>query len=326
VNSEAMSLSVIIPTKNRPADLESTVRSLLLQSVLPQQLVILDQSADNKSQQKVQALFDALPSAVGGRLKLTYEMDGAISGLAMARNRSMTLAEGDVWLFLDDDVVMEPNFVEELCKVYARFPHAVGVSGIITNYPRPPWASWLFRMIFLRGPFHDRRQSEYWRADRLRHREPIRTDRLGGGLMSFRADAVRSYLFDEGLQGVSDGEDVDFCVRLGPDAVLLIAPAARLEHRQSPKGRLRNHHLHRQARSICFLYWKNWHHGFWNRLCFAWLGTGFALLATIGSLRRFSLEPWRALFAGVRDAKDARRRAGAHRRNEGESAPRSHER
>ena len=296
-------LTVIIPTKNRPVDLELTVRSLLVQTVLPKQLIIVDQSVDAESQQGVQALLVSLPTGMNNRLALSYELDPAISGGAMARNRALKVASGDVWLFLDDDVILEPDFIEELLTVYSWHPEAWGISGIVTNYSRPSWLSYLWSTIFLRGPFHDERQRVYWRATPLRKTDPIRVDRLGGGLMSFRADMIRGHQFDESLQGVSDGEDVDFCVRLGPDAVLMIAPRARLEHKQSSAGRFQGHYLQRLVRSQYYLYWKNWDQGVRNRLCFAWLNAGVALLATIGSLRRGSLEPWRALRDGMRDAK-----------------------
>jgi glucosyl-dolichyl phosphate glucuronosyltransferase len=307
VSRELRSLTVIIPTKDRPVDLERTVRSVLQQTVLPQQLIIVDQSADGESRLRVQVLFDAVRTSVRDHLKLCYEMDPLIPGLAVARNRAMKLAEGDVWLFLDDDVILEPNFLKELLSVYSQRPHAGGVSGIVTNYRRPPWFPRLWRALFLRGPFRDERQTLYWRANRLRNAEPIRVDRLGGGLMSFRADVIRGYRFDDRLRGVSDGEDVDFCVRLKPDTILMIAPRARLEHKQSPSGRLQVHHLHRDVRSQYYLYRKNWRRGTKNRLYFAWLNVGLALQATLGSVRRGSLEPWRALLAGVQDARMALR-------------------
>jgi glycosyltransferase involved in cell wall biosynthesis len=300
---ELPSLSVIIPTKNRPLDLEVTVRSILDQTVLPQQLIIIDQSADGKSRGRIQILFDTLTSDARVRLKLCYQTDQKITGLAMARNRAMELAEGDVWLFLDDDVRLERDFLEQLRDAYAEHPQASGISGIVTNYRRPRWFTRLWGVIFFRGPFHDERQTVYWCADRLRNAGPIRVDRLGGGLMSFRADIIRRCRFDEKLRGVSDGEDVDFCARLGPDVVLMIAPRARLEHRQSPSGRLRDHYLHRTVRSEHFLYRKNWNRGIKNPLCFVWLNVGFGLSATLGSLRHCSLDPWRAWRAGVLDAR-----------------------
>jgi GT2 family glycosyltransferase len=303
MNLQLPSLAVIIPTKNRPADLELTVWSILNQTVLPQQLIIVDQSADDESRLKVHSLFSVLPRSACDGLKLCYLKDQMISGGAVARNRAMDRAKGDIWLFLDDDVVLEPDFLSELLSVYCQYPESAGVSGIVTNYHRVSWLSRVWQRLFLFGPFRDERQTIYWRANRRRGEGPVPVDRLGGGLMSFRADAVRGHRFDENLRGVSDGEDVDFCLRLGSDALLMIAPRARLVHKQSSGGRLQDHYLRRQARSECYLYWKNWNRGMKNRLCFAWVNVGFALEATLGSLRRRSLEPWRALRAGVRDAR-----------------------
>lgn len=299
-----LSVSVIIPTRNRPHDLQSTVRSLFGQSTVPQQLIIIDQSVGPESRLSIECLFAAAPDQVRSRLQLIYVLDSTISGLSTARNCAMELATSDVYLFLDDDVVLEPDFVEEVLTAYERHPEASGVSGIITNYRRPPWPARVWTTAFLRGPFQDQRQAVYWNANRLRNSEPLVVNALGGGLMSFRADAVRGCRFDENLHGVCDGEDVDFCVRLRRGTTLMIAPRARLVHNASPSGRLRDHFLRRNARSEYFLYWKNWNHGIKNRLCFLWLNVGFGVMGFLGMLRRRSLEPWRALRAGVQDARE----------------------
>jgi len=79
--------------------------------------------------------------------------------------------------------------------------------------------------------------------------------------MSFRADVITGRRFDENLRGVSDGEDVDFCIQLGSATKLVVAPGARLEHRHSTAGRLRDHWLRRSVRGNFFLYHKNWNRG-----------------------------------------------------------------
>ncbi len=291
--------SVIIPTKNRPQELDLTIESLLRQTCLPQQIVSVDQSADDSSFSRISRRLSQ--SAESSRLTLAYVHDVSIPSGARARNRAMEEAEGEAWLFLDDDVYLEPNFLEQLWAAYGRHPGACGISGIITNYPRPSCAFRFWSALFVRGPFRDDRQPVYWNADKLRHAEPVRVTRLGAGLMSFRASAIRHLRFDELLLGVSDGEDVDFCMRLEPGSVLLIDPKARLVHMQSPSGRLNDHWLRRSARASWFLYKKNWNRGVQNRVSFVWLNLGFALVATFASLRHRTVKPWRALFAAARD-------------------------
>lgn len=255
------SVSVIIPTKNRPADLERAVRSLLNQSVGLHSLVIVDQSSDEESRLRVEAQLTDAAVRRGIKWKLNYIHDAEISGGATARNRAMEVADGDIWLFLDDDVILEPDFVEQLLAVYRDYPDADGVSGIITNYPRPPLILRLWTDLFVCGPFRDERQPIYWQANQLRRSPPITVRRFGGGLMSFRASVIRGKLFDENLRGVSDGEDVDFCTRLGREVKLLIAPRARLEHHHSAV-RLHDHWLRRSVRGNIFLYRKNWKKGY----------------------------------------------------------------
>ena len=139
--------------------------------------------------------------------------------------------------------------------------------------------------------------------------------------MSFRADAVRDHRFDENLRGVSDGEDADFCLQLGPTAKLVIAPAARLEHRHSPAERLRDHWLRRSVRGNFFLYHKNWSGRFFNQLCYWWLWTGYGAVAFVASIRRASLDPWRALRTGAVEAIPHPQSANANRTTAGALPP-----
>lgn len=293
-------LSVIIPTKNRPEDLCATVATLLKQTELPSELIIVDQSKTEESRRLVDGLLSTAPTEVRQALRLRYVLDAGITGLAAARNRAMQKADGDLWLFLDDDVELEPNFIEELLAAYRVRPTAVGISGIITNYPLPAWRSRLWTAVFCRGPFRDDRQPIYARANSLAASNPTPVSRLGGGLMSFRAAAVGRVRFDENLTGVCDGEDVDFCMQLGSRAQLLIAPRARLVHNQSPSGRATDHWLRRFTQANYYLYRRNWKKGVVNRTSFLWLNAGLAIIATAGSLRRLSLTPWAALLEGVR--------------------------
>ena len=293
---------VIIPTKNRPQDLQLAVRSLFAQTCSPGSIVIIDQSPDDASRLLVDAELAAAQNPRGPGWNLQYVRDPAISGAATARNRAMAIADDDIWLFLDDDVVLERDFVDQLIAVYRDHPEVSGVSGVITNQTRPTVWFRLWNALFVRGPFRDERQPIYWDADRLRNSPPIRVRRFGGGLMSFRADVIRCRRFDENLRGVSDGEDVDFCMQLGPATKLVIAPGARLEHWHSSIGRLPDHWLRREVRGNFFIYYKNWNHGFFNRLCYGWLWAGYCMVALVASLRTASLDPWRALRTGAAEA------------------------
>jgi GT2 family glycosyltransferase len=118
--------------------------------------------------------------------------------------------------------------------------------------------------------------------------------------MSVRRSVLAGHRFDSTLQGVPPGEDVDLSTRLSEHAKLVITPRARLINLMSSTGRRRPHWLQADAQANHYLYRRNWQRGVRNRLAFAWLHLGYALLATAASVRRTSFGPWHALLAGIR--------------------------
>ena len=244
-------VSVIIPTKNRAEDLELTISSLLLQTRMADELIIVDQS-------RTQSVLKTSP------LPLKYIYNPQITGASQARNEGMKQATGDIWLFLDDDVLLEPDFIEQILRAYD--PGVTGVSGIVTNYSAPPIFRRLWELVFEVGPFRDDRQSVYRKAETLRNAGPARVRQFGAGLMSFRANALRGLWFDESLQGASFGEDIDFCARLPRNSILLITPQARLFHKRSPEGRSPVHWLDLHAQGSHYMRQRHWRLGFWNNV------------------------------------------------------------
>jgi glucosyl-dolichyl phosphate glucuronosyltransferase len=283
-SKDAPKISVIIPTKNRGEDLRSTINDLTAQTRRPDEIIVIDQSA-------VPSLN---PTTVP--IPVVYVYAPGLSGAAVARNVAMERATGDIWLFLDDDVILEPQYVEEILLAYSR--DVAGVSGIITNYTVPPISRRLFEKVFVRGAFSDDRQPIYWHANDLRSQGPQRVRQFGCGVMSFRAELVRNLRFDPQLTGCSLAEDIDFCARLPRGSVLLIAPNARLFHKRSAVGRAPAHWLDGHAQSSTYMRVRNWHRGLGDDLCFAWLQVGYAFMAIIGALKRRSLEPFQAWAQG----------------------------
>ncbi|MGH9534703.1 MAG: glycosyltransferase family 2 protein [Terriglobales bacterium] len=296
-------LTVIIATRERPLLLLQTVENLLAQSVLPQQIIIVDQSRDPDARSAVVARAARRPM-----LGLSYIHAPQIPGAAAARNYAMAFALGAVWLFLDDDVRLELDFIAALLAAYRREPQATGISGIITNYTPARWSVRLWSQTFWRGPFADDRQPIYWRAGALRSSAPQAVSRLGGGLMSFRASAVRGLRFDPRLTGRALAEDVDFCFRLPPGSTLWIAPAARLEHIGARHCHSAPHALAEAAQAAWYLHRSHPNRHPRQRWLFVWLNAGLVLAAIAACLHRRSTAPWRALAQGIATARALHRR------------------
>ena len=273
-------ISIIIPTKNRAEDLRRTLASVMIQTRRPDEIIVVDQG----SSPALESPAYAIP--------LLYIYAPYLSGLTAARNAATDRAKGDIWVFLDDDVILEPEYLEELVGAYS--PEITGVSGIFTNYAVPPLLRRVFEKVFVTGAFHDDRQPIYWHANRLRESGPQRVKQFTGAAMSFRASAARAVRFDTNLTGASIAEDIDFCARLPLGSVLVIAPKARLLHKRSVIGRATGHWLDEHAQSSAYMRRRNWNRGLGDDLCFAWLQAGYAVMAAIASVKRRSFEPFRA--------------------------------
>lgn len=278
-------VSVIIPTKNRTQDLNCTLDGLLHQTLCPDEIIIVDQSCEPS------------PELTNCDISIVYIYAPELTGAAVARNVAMDRAKGDVWLFLDDDVILERQYIEEILAAYS--PEIGGVSGIITNYSVPPLSRRCFEALFVRGPFRDDRQRIYWSAERLRFHRPQHVRQFGCGVMSFRSEVIRKLRFDPVLTGGSLAEDIDFCARLPRGTKLVIAPNARLIHKRSETGRVTAHWLDQHAQSSSYMRARNWNRGWRDDMAFVWLQVGYAVMATIGAIKRLSLEPFRAWKAGA---------------------------
>ena len=295
-----LSVSVVIPTKERPLEMAKVVRTILDQTVPALELIVVDQSLGDLPKRAVEKCFAESVCRNSGSPVLRFVHDPSISGAATARNLALEMVRGDVVLFLDDDVLLEPDFIAHLLQAYQKHPEAVGVSGIFTNYRPPPPLIRLWTMIFMRGPFHDDRQPIYWRAEQLRGTPPVRISRMTGALMSLRIESLAGQRFDPNLTGASLAEDADLTLRLhNSGKILFLDPNARLEHHHSPVGRAGDHWLRAHAQSSYYLYQRHWNNGLRNRAYFLWLNAGYAFIIAVNCVTRASLTPWRAFRTGM---------------------------
>lgn len=225
-------ISAIIPTRNRPGDLVKAAQSVLAQTRPPEELLIIDQSPGDESARLIPPMFE------GARTRLIYIHDTAVTGLVDAKRVGSARATGDIVCFLEDDIILEPDYVAQIERGFVERPDMVGCSGIITNWPV---ASPLFvtaHDIFFRGIFRDPRIGNYVRAASGAERDLIRCDVLSGGLSAWRRSVFAKVPFDV-RNGFFMFEDMEFATRVVREYGhhLYINPFARLEHHWSPANR-----------------------------------------------------------------------------------------
>lgn len=292
-----LTTSVIMPTKNRPVFLAEAVRALLAQTVLPHELIVVDQSDDDRGRREVTALIAALPLARQPRL--LYVLDRSINGAAAARNIGFDRATGDIVICYDDDVVAEPTAVERLLAHYRDAPELAGLAPVITNYAPPGRLHRVHRWIFTRGPFHDERQPVYWYWRRYPGPTRIPVRMFTGAMMSFRRTALDGVRHDARYRGASVGEDIDLCWTIGRrGGHLAIAIDARIVHNRAPRPGRRPEEA--MIAAWGFLYRKHLPKTPATRLAFAWYVIGVIVSSAVAALSLKTLDPLRSAHAGLR--------------------------
>ena len=111
-----MKLNIAIATYNRQEDLEKCLKSIQKQTLFPQEIVIID---DGNLLQKwvmhIQKEFEHMGIFVK-YYKKNHTRERC--GLAESKNIALNVASEEIILFLDDDVILEPNFFESIMDVW----------------------------------------------------------------------------------------------------------------------------------------------------------------------------------------------------------------
>jgi glycosyltransferase involved in cell wall biosynthesis len=229
-----MTVSAVICTRNRPADLAACLESLARQTRAADEVVIVDASDDDASATRVRELAHTLAPAAVRHLH-------AARGLPRQRNLGVRASRGDLVTFLDDDVVLDPGYLAAIVPLFEADPMLGGAEGVVDTPPlrgRRRLAN-DFRRFFAmntRGRPRGVKRSGFVAYDPWPG-EVRRVGSLVGCNMTYRRAVFAEFAFDEWYQEYALGEDQDFSYRVGRRFGLAQTPAARLEHRLSPVAR-----------------------------------------------------------------------------------------
>lgn len=116
--------SVVIVTKDRPESLTHLLQSLTVQSLMPDEVIVVDNHSRRSYQPVLSQFQNRLP------LKMVIEIT---SGIPAARNRGIQESNGDIILFTDDDCQADSFWIENMVKPFYRNPHIGAVGGEILS-------------------------------------------------------------------------------------------------------------------------------------------------------------------------------------------------
>jgi glycosyltransferase involved in cell wall biosynthesis len=235
-------ISVIIPTKDRPLLLESLLGAINHQSLKPIEVIVVDSSKHiNKK-----IMNDA-------RHKIKY-IRSAVKSAAIQRNIGIENIDknSELLIFLDDDVLPDSNYFEEISKCFIN-PDIIGVSGLAINskalYRRtlPSGLIGFLHRIFLLDS----------RTDGIILKSgvniPVRKDHGVFvvewliGCSAWRHSKLGETRFESDFFGQSLGEDVIFSYRMSHKGKLIVNSEIKLQHLESSI-----------SRPDSFEFWKMW--------------------------------------------------------------------
>lgn len=203
--------SVVIPTYQRSATVCQSVRSLckLDYAGALEIIVVVDGSTDGTAE-ALRQLDCNVPLRV-------IEQDNR--GAGAARNRGASEATGDVFLFLDDDMLCQPDVVTQHARSYRT-----GADAVIGDFTEPGSSAGILSQILEK------------RGNSLGHEAPLTPFDIFGGHISIRRGAFEELGgFDEGFGGNGDYGDFDVGHRLLQRFVVHHNPAA-VSHHRGPIG------------------------------------------------------------------------------------------
>lgn len=226
--------SFVICTRNRAAELRHCLESLVSQTMLPKEAVIVDAS-DRPDQSWMRDLLS------GYDISLVYL--ATTPGRTRQLNAGIQASSGDPILFVDDDVELDERFHEEILEAFASEGEAVGgVQGSVINDTLRPLPMRAFRTLFLMsrhtkdGNARLLPSGYYTTPARPSANREAEALRLCG--LAFRRKIFDEFSFDEELHGYALKEDVDFSYRVSRRHRLLVAPAARFRHLKTTNARI----------------------------------------------------------------------------------------
>lgn len=125
-NVKRLTTSVVVVTKDRPENLRKLLKSLVSQSIEPDEIIVIDNNSTKSYEQVFGEFRQCLP------LRTFIEIT---PGIPAARNRGIRETTGDIIIFTDDDCEADPSWVENLVRPFYQNPYIGAVGGEIFSVP-----------------------------------------------------------------------------------------------------------------------------------------------------------------------------------------------
>jgi GT2 family glycosyltransferase len=282
-------ISLVVATKDRPADLRTLLDSLRRQVLGPDEIIVVD-----ASQKSVDSILMDFPE-----LTILYRSHWPPSAAAQ-RNAGILACDSAATLigFADDDTTFEPQAFANMRSFWNDASASVlGAAFNLCNYPErgssPLKHSWLAERIGLYSAKPGMVSRSGWQTMIGKVAETQFVDWLPSSAALFRREVFDQNPFDEIFDSYSYLEDLDLSYTLSRMGRLAVVADAGYCHFSSPHGRLSTRHFGRcEVRNRLYLVRK--HHLSLAR-CYVGLAIRLAMSVASGIAHPYTGQLNRAL-------------------------------
>jgi GT2 family glycosyltransferase len=322
-----MKTSVIICTKNRVEEPIECVRSVVSQSVPPDELIIVYGGTEE--------VYLRIKEEFPRDSRFKYIRSTCHSCLSVDRNLGVRYSSGDIIIFLDDDTVLDKDFIKEIVKTFESdtSKKVGGVMGDIVNLERPETIlrklhanlHLIIARVFLLPSFGDGRFRASSAPTFIHGAREIKDiEVLSGCDMAFRRDVFKGFQFDEDFPDLYTDDD-DFSYRVSRKYRNVYTPYAKLSHVKSPiaSGSARGTRSYERAKTTVmsnyYLLEKNFPHTLAHTLAFWWSVIG----SLVQAIMIRDIERIRGVVVGTSNLKNISRRMTSNRTRQNRNIQRS---
>ena len=207
-------ISLIIPTYRREQILKDTLEEVLKQDYPHLEIIVVDQTETHDP--KIQTYLENLMKTNQIKwLRLNW------ASLPGARNYGVRHAQGEIILFIDDDVQLPPHYIHAHAAIYEKNTEIGAVAGRVLDRMKLADSEKInqsevpYTIDILPSEAMDPGIAWYY-IDLVHTTQPQEVISTRGCNMSFRREIFTKYniWFDERFRGNAVREESDFCLRL----------------------------------------------------------------------------------------------------------------
>lgn len=236
-----MKCSLVIPTYKRQESLGRVLESIMENTRLPDEVLIIDDHM----------LEDAFVARWAARFRVenisfTYHQKDHTRerrGLSESKNKGAQRASHEIVLYLDDDVLLNREYFSEIMKVWEESSdeRLFMVGGRITNNRQAYPLESLYQQFFgLSGEYHWDINEVGFQVWDESLRECVRVHYIHGGVSSYRREVLLDIPFKVFRGGRTSNEDVEHALHSKKRGYYgIYNPQAMLTHHHDPSGRER---------------------------------------------------------------------------------------